>query len=400
MDQQFGGKNKATNMFSVYLLIGFFLSFGTVHGSVIRQEGEQAQSLYGGDDKVFVLTHDNFYQSVFDQPYASNVEFYNSFCGFCRNFAPTYKAFAEDIYGWRDIVHVSAIDCADDGNNDVCRDMEIMRYPTLKFFPPFYRNETNHLGIEIQHAPMTVGEPHLLALLANKTTALSTWPNLHPIDATSTAELFASLPSNVQFIFLVYDATNGSTVAQKVALDLAKVDGVLIRHVSEAIAGPLGLNIKSAIYVGQPITKSIELVKHPEAFDRLTVQKTILDYLKSKGVHIDLERNTPPASPRGIIPSTEINEKDLAIVEYVRAHEGIVLQSDLEAAIRFSIFHELVKYNHLNDEQVDALKQYLSVLKKYAIHIKLRSFVRFLDQIQPIHGCLFRCIYLPIASIC
>lgn len=357
-------QNPSTKMFGVNLLIVCIL-IGTIECSVIRQEGEQAQSLYNSDDKVFVLTHENFYQSVYDQPYASNVEFYNSFCGFCRNFAPIYKEFAEDVYGWRDIVRVSAIDCADDGNNDICRDMEIMRYPSLKYFPPFYRNESNQLGIEIQHAPMTVGEPHLLALLANKTTSLATWPNLQPLDVTSISDLFTTIPTSVEYIFLIYDPTDESTVAQKVAMDLAKIKEAQIRHVPEATANALQLNIKSSIYVGIRTTKSIELVKHPDALNRLSVRTIVLEYLKSKGVHINLNSDTPSSSSqRAIIPVADINDKDLAIIEHVKSNEGTVFQSDLEAAIRFSIFHELVKYNNLNDEQIDALKQYLSVLKR------------------------------------
>lgn len=351
-------------MSTVRLMI-IFISIGVVQNSVIRQEGEQAQSLYDSNDKVFVLTHENFYQSVFDQPYASNVEFYNSFCGFCRNFAPVYKAWAEDAYAWRDILRISAIDCADDANNDICRDMEIMRYPTLKYYPPFYRNETNHLGIEVQHAPMTVGEPHLIALLANITDETSSWPNLKPIDSTSPATFFSSLPINVEYVFMVWDPKNDSIVAQKVALDLKSVRSAQIRQITSQHAFQFGLNIPTSVYVGVKSLNTIQLVKHLAELDRATVRSTIEEYLKSKGVHIDLDQNTPGLSPRGGNAATsEVNEKDLAIIEYVKAHEGIVFQSDLESAIRFSIFHELVKFNNMNNDQITALKRYLSVLQK------------------------------------
>lgn len=342
-----------------------FISIGVVHNSVIRQEGEQAHSLYDSNDKVFVLTQENFYQSVFDQPYASVVEFYNSFCGFCRNFAPIYKAWASDVYGWRDVVRISAIDCADDANNDVCRDMEIMRYPTLRYYPTFYKNETNHLGIEIQHAPMTVGEPHLMTLLANTSNAPSSWPNLKPIDAASPASFFASLPNNVEYVFLVWDPRNDSIVTQKVALDLHTVNSAQIRQIASPEAFKFGLNIPSAVYVGVKSSNVIQLVKHVGELNREEVRAIIEDYLKSKGVHINLGQNTPSLSPRAEKgPTSEANEKDVAINQYVKAHEGNVFQSDLESAIRFSVFHELVKYNNMNDEQITALKRYISVLQK------------------------------------
>lgn len=356
---------KNHKMFAVCLVIGL-ISIGCVDNSVIRQEGEQPQSLYNDDDKVFVLTNENFYQTVYEQPYATKVEFYNSFCGFCRNFAPIYKAWAEDVYGWRDIVRVTAIDCANDGNNGVCRDMEIMKYPTLKFYPPNYKNESSNLGIEILHPPMEVGEKHLIELMANISAPPAAWPNLSPIDSTSQAALFATIPSNIKYVFMVYGAETDMIIAHKVALDLNSVKSVQIRPVSIRSASKLGLSYPSAVYVGITDTQSVTMVKHLPALSRELVRSTIVDYLKSKGVPVGVHDNTPTPETREI-PVSGISEKDTAIVEYVRQHPGVVFQADIESAIRFSVFHELVKYNHMNDEQIIALKRFLSVLQKYDI---------------------------------
>lgn len=357
-------------MIGIRLLI-ISIAIGYAENSVVRLNGEKAQSLYDSNDKVFVLTSENFYQSVYEQPYASNVEFYNSFCGFCRNFAPIYKAFADDVYGWNDVIRVSAIDCADDANNDVCRDMEIMRYPTLRYFPPFYRNESNHLGIEVEHVPMGVGEPHLFELMANSSTVIHSWPNLHPINATSISELFASLPNTVDYIFIVNDPKNDSLAAQKVSLDLRKVKQVQIRRVgSSAAAANLGLNVQSAVYVGIKTTKTIELLKHLTDLNRNSVRSAVEQFLTSKGVeinHIDQYTSSTPLSDP-VKPPHGISEQNSEIIDYVKSHPGIVFQSDLESAIRYTIFHELMKYNDMNDEQILALKGYISVLNKYDEH--------------------------------
>lgn len=338
------------------------ISIGCVHNSVIRQEGEQAKSLYTSDDKVFVLTHENFYQSVYDQAYASNVEFYNSFCGFCRNFAPIYKQFAEDVYGWRDIVRVSAIDCAADANNDICRDMEIMRYPTLRYFPPYYRNESGHFGVEVQHAAMTVGEPFLLELMANTSESLNSWPKLHPVNVSSASALFNESPSQIEYIFMIYDGKNDSSVTQKVALDLHKVKQAQIRHIaSTSVAIKLGLKVQSAIFVGIKSAMTIQLVEHLKVLDRDIIRQMIRNYLTSKGIRVTTENVDVIASTKEIAP---IDEKSLVILDYVKAHPDVVFQSDLESAIRFSIFHELVKYNVMNDEQRTAILRYLAVLNK------------------------------------
>lgn len=357
-------KSNAITMIVVRLII-ILISIKCVQNSVIRLEGEKAESLYNENDKVFVLTQENFYQSIYDQTYASNVEFYNSFCGFCRNFAPIYKEYADEAYGWRDTIRISAIDCADDANNDICRDMEIMRYPTLRYFPPLYHNESKNLGIEVQHVPMTVGEPHLFKLMENSSKVMSSWPNLQSIVSTSAIELFASIPNDVQYIFMMYE-TKDSTIAQKVALDLRTVNVAQVRRiVSEYVAQQLGINAQLTVYVGVVSTKTIEIVKQTEHWNRTVVRSIVEDYLKSKGVRIEDDKNISNATTVRQRSGNEINEADREILKHVKDHAEVVFHSDIESAIRFSIFRELVKYNNMNDEQITALKRYLSVLQRY-----------------------------------
>ena len=47
--------------------------------------------------------------------------------------------------GWEKVIKVGAVDCAKEENIPLCRDFEIMGYPTLKFFPAF--TDASHLGI-------------------------------------------------------------------------------------------------------------------------------------------------------------------------------------------------------------------------------------------------------------
>lgn len=39
------------------------------------------------------------------------------------------------LLGWKRVVAVGVVDCANDENNPLCREYEVMRYPTLRFFP-------------------------------------------------------------------------------------------------------------------------------------------------------------------------------------------------------------------------------------------------------------------------
>lgn len=55
------------------------------------------QGLYNASDDVVILNATNFKSSVYGSTRSWLVEFYNSWCGFCYRFAPTWKALASDI---------------------------------------------------------------------------------------------------------------------------------------------------------------------------------------------------------------------------------------------------------------------------------------------------------------
>lgn len=86
----------------------------------------QQQGLYDETDLVIDLNVNSLRGRIFEQKYASYVEFYNSFCGFCRRFASKWKEVASNVSSWNEIVKVFAIDCSVDANNDVCREFEVM----------------------------------------------------------------------------------------------------------------------------------------------------------------------------------------------------------------------------------------------------------------------------------
>lgn len=57
------------------------------------------KGLYNDEDKVFVLNSKTFGENVFDSESVWLIEFYNSWCGHCIHFAPTYKEFAAEKTG-------------------------------------------------------------------------------------------------------------------------------------------------------------------------------------------------------------------------------------------------------------------------------------------------------------
>lgn len=355
----------------IQFLILSWLFIGLTRPSVIRTNDDQpAVGLYNASDRVLVLTVNNFDQLVYNQSHATEVEFYNSFCGFCKKFAPIYKEYASDLYGWRSVLKVAAIDCAADENNDLCRNFEIMAYPSLRYFPPFYENTSTNLGFEVAHPPMDVGHANLVALVLNTTRKPDEWPTFTPVQYQTKDELFDDLALSTKYLFLVYDTSVGSTVAQEVALDFSGVPEIEVRQVASIpVAVGLGLMKQAALYVAQRDQRTIENISLKEP-QRADVRQLINEYLESKGHKMLVDEQIAEPSEDVSVSSTSeqgaphVDEEHLTIIEYVKANRGTVFLADLEEALRYSVFHELVKYSSYTDEQRAALKHYVSVLKK------------------------------------
>lgn len=337
---------------------------------------EEGLGLYGPGDYVLVLTSDNFNQSVFDQPHAVNVEFYNSFCGFCRRFAPIWKEYAREVYPWKQVVKVAAIDCSADENNDLCRNYEIMSYPTLRYFPPYYQMGSKQFGIDVVHGPMETGKTALIELLSNETAKPESWPNLAPLSVKSQENLFGEVSEDVKYLFLLYEPGNQSTTAQEVALDLNAVKELAVRQVASiSVAITLGLSIQSGLYVAVRNKHGLEKIPLKSA-NRTTVREAIVGFAQKHDVSFDNLLFIPTEKPIPSSPSTDLSSFDdisrmqeAEIVEHVKNHRGTVFQADLEAAIKYSIYHELVKFKDLNGEQLTALQRYLDILEKYVFSL-------------------------------
>ena len=72
------------------------LTIGVGLGHRVASEG-----LYSSEDYVTILDDDSFERTVYGSSNAWMVEFYNSWCGHCVRFAPTWKKIAADVKGIR-----------------------------------------------------------------------------------------------------------------------------------------------------------------------------------------------------------------------------------------------------------------------------------------------------------
>lgn len=373
--------------FSFSILSAIFISIEFCHSARIpnaflpsdRQVSTSA-GLYGPEDKVIALTADTLRANIYEQFHGTEVEFYNSFCGFCKRFAPIYKEYAADVFGWREVVKIAAVDCAADDNNELCRTFEVMSYPTLRYFPPFYKNGQKQLGINVEHIPMEVGHPSLIQLLMNEETPPNNWPKLKPILVPNKNTIFDDEHSRVQYMFLVNDfrGANHTTVAQDVALDYHKVKNISVRQVA---------SIDAAIKIGLPASEGLHVIVRDTGniqnipitgLNRTVIFDAIKSYVESNQISaIDL--SVLAGGARVSTSTVQIDEpnvvediqklQDLAIVDEVKDKTDVVFQADLEAAIKYAIYHELTQHNELNDEQFNALQRFINVLRKYVLEL-------------------------------
>ncbi|XP_078381919.1 sulfhydryl oxidase 1-like isoform X2 [Oculina patagonica] len=90
--------------------------------------------LYSSADHTVLLENDTISSVIHNSQTAWVVEFYSSFCGHCHAFAPIWKKLAKMTKDWRHLIHVAAIDCAEERNLATCVHYQIEGYPSVKFF--------------------------------------------------------------------------------------------------------------------------------------------------------------------------------------------------------------------------------------------------------------------------
>merc|ERR1719300_1050310 len=179
--------------------------------------------LYGPNDKIVLLNNTNFQSTICGSSTAWLVEFYSSWCGHCIHFAPTFKELAEDVYSWRGVMAVAAIDCAMEYNMPTCREYEIMGYPTIKFFSP--NTLKGDMGTERQNREKTV--PSIKADMVRYLTDVqlsgkgaTSWPRLVP---ASVSGLELKIWDSGAVLAILMVETVNATLGSEVMLDTSQM---------------------------------------------------------------------------------------------------------------------------------------------------------------------------------
>lgn len=86
---------KRVNVALTLTILTVYLCSPVLSGSL----GGKTSELYDSNDKLVILNNATFNSHVYNKTNVWLVEFYNSWCGFCQRFAPTWKEFAESVHG-------------------------------------------------------------------------------------------------------------------------------------------------------------------------------------------------------------------------------------------------------------------------------------------------------------
>ncbi|XP_053672437.1 sulfhydryl oxidase 1-like [Anopheles nili] len=334
-------------------------------------EESENNGLYDATDSVISLTAANLKQRVFNQPHASLVEFYNSYCGFCRRFAPIWKQLAVDILGWQKLVRVTALDCSRDENNAVCREFEVMAYPTIRFFAPYYTDGEQKIGEPVKEHDGQRITDRLVEYMQHVENKPTNWPNLTAINRTDDkATLFESGTlgaAKPKYVYLINEKDSNATTGLQVILDFHDTPEVTVYRSHDPTLAANGLSAIDGA--------SMSIIALPvDEFSRVGLREAIRTHLRQHNILVtDVSTKSTKKAAEGGSGTTEQNisalmeqKQEAAIRAKVKElGAAVVYQADLEEAIRFALYHEISRYKSIEGDRLMALRNFLNVLVRY-----------------------------------
>ncbi|CAH2985306.1 unnamed protein product [Chilo suppressalis] len=328
-----------------------------INCAVIVNDGDiDEQGLYSKSDHVVILTQRNFERRVYGQSHAAVVQFYNSYCGHCRAFAPKFKSLAAEIVPWRNIIQLKVIDCSVEENNEICREFEVMAYPSIRYIHEHYVKGNGNVGDRII---MTDTAEKLKAQLINKMHTEQSMGRLAfapKFDITSYATYAAALsgvPFDTSYTFLVFENEN-STIGSELALDINDYKQVIVKRVYDTseLAVVAGLTHFPGLVAVHSTLDTTNLT--PKNTAKQNLLRAVNTYLKSKHYTFPVR----DIADQDVLPYEHSDENNQRTSD-----SDTVYYSDLEKTLKTSLHTEITRHKSLSGEALNALLNYLDVLR-------------------------------------
>ncbi|XP_066947378.1 sulfhydryl oxidase 2-like isoform X2 [Macrobrachium rosenbergii] len=363
-------------------------------------------SLYNSTDELSILDHTNFTASLLGSENAWIVEFYNSWCGHCIQFAPTWKLFGKDIRDWQHTIKVGVIDCSVDENNGICREYEVMGYPTMRLFAA--RTKKGDVGKDTYSRNVEDLNKSVITFLVEQQKAnngSSSWMNLLPYQG-SLAKVWEEVPPSAEHVLVIIDSKE-SFVGRSVIMDLGGYPSVALKYkeASEDDAKKYGTTYPIVIYVDHSGKEEVEqsklttrkeltemLMKKFNLHRSMLPYKTVFSGIKDESTKREEVEGGGDGHPEEINSDKLNYEDDLPDTAYTGEKKDQVYMVDIENAVRYALAHEVVQHRVISGQSLKSLQEFLDVLVKYlpmrpAVHNFLTRLHEYtLSQTGSIHG--------------
>ncbi|XP_048394787.1 sulfhydryl oxidase 1 isoform X2 [Stegostoma tigrinum] len=329
---------------AVFAFVIFLLAApGSVNGA----------GLYSPNDNIAVLDTDNFDRILYNCSNAWLVEFYASWCGHCVNFAPVWKALANDIKEWRPAVRLAAVNCANSKNAKICRSFRVTVYPTIKFFrafsKPFFKGEM--LNDADSKSTLVSLRHHIIDLLEQH--GETEWPpDCPPLEPASMAEVQNFFTDNKVWYLALIVEEESSYLGREVTLDMLQYENIAVRRVlssEENLTTTLGVQeIPSCyLYFANNTFRSVTV--------RMPTRTFYTYYLRRLPGVMRAIHDLPAPDSTNITTAAPWRDFD----------SSKVYMADLESALYYSLKVEVGTHQELSGKNLTALKHFFNVLTKF-----------------------------------
>ncbi|CAK9291525.1 unnamed protein product [Gordionus sp. m RMFG-2023] len=322
-------------------------------------------NLYPINDSVLLLDNTNFDSEINNKSYAMVINFYASWCGHCKAFAPIYISYSKNVARWKKCVYVAAIDCALPQHNDICTQYEIIAFPTLKFFPPnangsYYSMLASHNISElIEETLVNFGKVLVKPL---------SWPDysLHSFDEIK----YLMKPASSIKILVIAQKYKENIIGIQLILDFMDIPSLKIIRILYS-----KLNIKFDKEANLTLFKILSPLQLTTFFsinscrsyeDILSLHSAIIKEFRLENVNVDQYRIKISERERNYRLSQSLSRhsySDIYNVIFIE-HLKRVYMEDLESTL-YHFFRELPRHASLNFTQALALQNFVGALLEY-----------------------------------
>lgn len=305
--------------------------------------------LYSSSDPLTVLDADTLRPAVLRSSSAWVVEFFASWCGHCIAFAPTWRELANDVQDWRPALNLAVLDCADEANTAVCRDFDILGFPTVRFFKAFSKSGPG-TALPVAGANVETLRRRLIdALESHNDTWPSACPPLKPVKMKEINKFFTR--NNTEYLALIFE-NKDSYLGREVALDLSqrRIPVRRVLNTEKDVVNKFGVTDFPSCYL---LFRNGSASRVPVLMESRSFYTSYLRGLSGP------TRETPSTT---VAPVT--TENIVPTVWNIVDHSKIYM-ADLESSLHYILHVEVGKFSVLDGHRLAALKKFMAVLAKY-----------------------------------